>query len=120
MPMRIQPPAKRLSAYIGENDHYNGKPLYSALVESARTAGCAGATVLRGIEGYGATSRIHASHLLRMSSDLPVVVHVVDTEARITAIAEVFATMVGDGLITVEDVEVVAYRGGLTGGPDRG
>lgn len=117
--MQIQPPARRLSAYVGENDHYNGKALYSALVESARTAGCAGATVLRGIEGFGATSRIHASHLLRMSSDLPVVVQVIDTEPRITALAEVFAAMVGDGLITVEDVQVVAYRGGITGGPER-
>ena len=110
--------AKRLSAYIGENDMYeDGKPLYSAMVESARTAGCAGATVLRGIEGFGATSRIHAAHDLRMSSDLPVVVTVVDEEFRITALAEVFAAMAGNGLITVEDVEVVYYRGAVTDGP---
>ncbi len=113
-------PAKKLSAYIGENDTYDGKPLFSALVEAARTAGCAGATVLRGIEGFGATSRIHAAHLLRMSSDLPVVVVVVDKAGRITGLAELFAAMVGDGLITVEDAEVVAYRGGITGGPEAG
>jgi uncharacterized protein len=107
--------AKRLSAYIGENDMYDdGKPLYSAMVESARTAGCAGATVLRGIEGFGATSRIHAAHDLRMSSDLPVVVTVIDEDFRITALAEVFAAMAGNGLITVENVDVVYYRGGVT------
>lgn len=108
-------PAKRLSAYIGENDIYDdGKPLYSAMVESARTAGCAGATVLRGIEGFGATSRIHAAHDLRMSSDLPVVVTVIDEDFRITALAEVFAAMAGNGLVTVEDVTVVYYKGGVT------
>lgn len=111
--------AKKLSAYIGENDHYDGKPLYSALVETARSQGSAGATVLRGIEGFGATSRIHTEHLLRMSSDLPVVVTVIDAEFRIQALAEVFKAMVGDGLITIEDVHVVAYRGGVTGGPTR-
>lgn len=115
--MDITGPAKKLSAYIGENDHYDGKPLYSAMVETARTAGCAGATVLRGIEGFGATSRIHTEHLLRMSSDLPVVVVVIDAGFRIAALAEVFSAMVGDGLVTIEDVEVVTYRGGVTGGP---
>jgi PII-like signaling protein len=109
--------AKRLSAYIGENDSYNGRPLYTALVEAARTAGCAGATVLRGVEGFGATSRIHADHNLRMSSDLPVVVQIIDEETRIIALSEVFRAMVGDGLITLEDIVVVQYRGGVTGGP---
>ncbi len=108
-------PAKRLSAYIGENDHYEGKPLYSALVAAARTAGCSGSTVLRGIEGFGATSRIHTEHMLRFSSDLPVVVHVVDVDYRITALAEVFRAMVGNGLITIEDVVVVQYQGDVAG-----
>ena len=110
--------AKKLSAYIGENDSYNGRPLYTALVEAARTAGCAGATVLRGVDGFGATSRIHAAHNLRMSSDLPVVVQVIDSEDRIIALSEVFRAMVGDGLITLEDIFVVQYRGGVTGGPE--
>jgi uncharacterized protein len=109
--------AKRLSAYIGENDTYNGRPLFTALVEAARTAGCAGATVLRGVNGFGATSRTHAAHNLRMSSDLPVVVEVIDSETNIIALAEVFRAMVGDGLITLEDIFVVQYRGGVTGGP---
>ncbi|GAB4283316.1 MAG: DUF190 domain-containing protein [Coriobacteriia bacterium] len=107
-------PAKRLMAYVSENETYEGKPLYSALVDQARKSGCGGATVLRGIEGFGATSVIHAEHLLRMSSDLPVVVCVIDEEHRIAALAEVFGAMVGDGLITIEDVTVLAYRGGKT------
>jgi PII-like signaling protein len=115
--MSLEGPAKKLSAYIGENDMYDGKPLYTALVEAARTAGCAGATVLRGIEGFGATSRIHAAHMLRMSSDLPVVVQAIDVDHRIIALAEVFKAMVGDGLVTVEDIKVIQYRGGVTGGP---
>jgi PII-like signaling protein len=105
-------PAKKLSAYIGENCTYDGKPLYQALVEAARTAGCSGATVLRGITGFGATSRCVAKHKLRMSEDLPVVVQVIDVDFRITALAEVFKAKVGDGLITVEDVVVLQYRGG--------
>ena len=109
--------AKKLSAYIGENDQYDGRPLYTALVEAARTAGCAGATVLRGVDGFGATSRIHAAHNLRMSSDLPVVVQVIDADSRIIALSEMFRAMVGDGLITLEDIFVVQYRGGVTGGP---
>lgn len=113
--MNIEGRAKRLAAYIGENDRYEDKPLYEALVEAARTAGCAGATVLRGIEGFGATSRMHGAHRLRMSEDLPLVVQVIDVEHRIIALTEVFKAMVGDGLLTLEDLQVVQYRGGVTG-----
>jgi PII-like signaling protein len=113
----IEGAAKKLSAYIGENDEYDGKPLYTALVEAARKSGCGGATVLRGISGFGATSRIYARHDLRMSSDLPVVVQVIDVEHKILALTEVFRVMVGDGLVTIETVEVIQYRGGVTGGP---
>jgi PII-like signaling protein len=105
-------PAKKLSAYIGENCVYDGRPLYQALVEAARTAGCAGATVLRGITGFGATSRCEGKYKLRMSQDLPVVVQVIDLDYRIAALAEVFRAMVGDGLVTIEDIVVVQYRGG--------
>ncbi|MBE0476495.1 MAG: DUF190 domain-containing protein [Coriobacteriia bacterium] len=110
--------ALRLSAYVGESDTYDDRPLYVALVEQARAAGCAGATVLRGITGFGATSRLHARYDLRMSADLPLVVTVIDVESRIVALAEVFGAMVSDGLITLEEVEVVMYRGGVTGGPE--
>lgn len=115
--MALTGQAKKLSVYVGEADQYDGRPLYEALVEQARIAGCAGATVLRGVSGYGATSREHAKHGMRMSVDLPLLVHVIDTPDRITALAEVYGAMVSDGMITVEDVNVLVYRGGVTGGP---
>jgi uncharacterized protein len=115
--MEIVGAAKKLSAYVGENNTYDGRPLYRALVEAARKAGCAGGTVLRGIDGFGATSRIHGEHALRMSQDLPVVVVVIDSETRIVALAEVFKAMVGDGLVTMEDCQVLQYRGGVASGP---
>ncbi len=117
--MTLSGPAKKLSVYIGEADRYEDKPLYQALVEQARIAGCAGATVLRGVSGFGATSREHIKHGIRMSVDLPLMVHVIDVPDRITALAEVYGAMVSDGLIIVEDVNVIMYRGGMTGGPDR-
>lgn len=116
--MTLSGRAKRLSAHIGEADRYEDRPLYEALLESARMAGCAGATALRGMGGFGATSRQHAKHGVRMSVDLPVVVQVVDEPDRITALAEVYSAMIGNGLILVEDVNVLVYRGGTTGGPD--
>jgi len=109
--MRMEKNAKKLSVYIGEADRYDDKPLYEALIETARTAGCAGASVMRGVSGYGATSREHAKHGLRMSVDLPLMVHVIDAPDRITALAELYSTMIGSGLITVEDVNVLVYRG---------
>ncbi len=116
--MTLTGTAKKLSAYIGEADLYDGRPLHEALVEQARIAGCAGATVLRGVAGFGATSREHAKHGMRMSVDLPLVVHVIDVPDKITALAEMYGAMIGDGLVTVEDVRVLMYRGGETGGPD--
>jgi PII-like signaling protein len=109
-------PAKKLSAYIGEQCTYDGRPLYQALVEAARKAGCAGSTVLRGITGFGATSRCEGKYELRMSQDLPVVVQVIDY--RIAALAEVFRAMVGDGLVTIEDIVVIQYRGGVATEPE--
>ena len=104
--------AKKLSVYIGEADTYDGKPLWEALLDQARSAGCAGASVLRGYGGFGATSRAHAKHGTRMSMDLPLMIHVIDTPDKITALAEVYDAMIGAGLITVEDVTVLTYRGG--------
>jgi PII-like signaling protein len=103
---------KKLSAYVGEDEHYEGKALYQALIEQARVQGCAGATALRGLAGYGASSRDVAKHGLRMSSDIPVVVSVVDEAVRITALAEVWAAMMPAGLLTIEDVNVALYCGG--------
>ena len=102
--------AKKLSAYVGEDEHYEDRQLYQALIDQARVQGCAGATALRGLAGYGASSRDVAKHGLRMSSDIPVVVSVIDEPVRITALAEVWAAMMPAGMITMEDVNVALYR----------
>lgn len=111
MTRNLEGNAKRLSAYVGEDEMYHDRPLYQALVDQARTQGCAGATALRGMVGFGASSRDIAKHGLRMSTDCPVVVSVVDDSVRITALAEVWSAMLPAGLIIVEDVHVVLYCG---------
>lgn len=103
--------AKRIAAYVGEDEIYEDRPLYQALVEQARIQGMAGATALRGMVGFGASSRDVIKHGLRMSTDCPVMVSVIDEPNRISALAEVWSAMVGNGLITIEDVGVIAYRG---------
>lgn len=104
--------AKRLCAYVGEDEIYDdGKPLYQALVDQARAQGCAGATALRGMAGFGGASRDVAKHGLRMSTDRPVLVTVIDEALHITALAEVWTAMVPSGLITIEDIFVVHYAG---------
>ena len=97
--------------FIGESDHWHGKPLYEAIVLRAREEGIAGATVVRGIEGYGATSHLRTTRLLELSSDLPVVIEIVDHTDRIDAFMPKLDEMVGDGLVTTERVHVVTYRG---------
>lgn len=109
--MRIDGPALLVRIYVGEADHDGGKPLYQAIVELLRARGLAGATVLRGIEGFGANARLHTTRLLRLSEDLPVLIEAVDAEDRIRAILPELDEIVGDGLITLEKVEVLAYRG---------
>lgn len=108
---QVQGPGKRITAYVGEDEQYDGKPLYQALIEQARIQGLAGATALRGMAGFGASSRDIAKHGLRMSSDLPVLVMAVDDAIRVTALAEVWTAMVPSGLIVMEDCSIVAYRG---------
>jgi len=109
--MRIEGPALLVRIYVGEADHRNGKPLYQAIVTFLRDRGMAGTTVLRGIEGFGANARLHTTRILRLSEDLPILIEVVDSEARIREILPELDAMVGDGLITLEKVEVLAYRG---------
>lgn len=101
-----------LRIYIGESDTFDGRPLYRAIVEELRKAGLAGATVLRGIEGFGKSSRLHTAHILRLSEDLPIVIECVDTLERIESIFPTLDTMIGDGLVTMERVEVRVYRAG--------
>ncbi|MET9452309.1 DUF190 domain-containing protein [Streptomyces cinerochromogenes] len=103
-------PALRLTVYVGENDTWHHKPLYSEIVHRAHAAGLAGASVFRGIEGYGASARIHTSRLLSLSEDLPVAVVVVDTEDRVRAFLPQLDELVGEGLVTLEECEVVLPR----------
>ncbi|MCZ6696205.1 MAG: DUF190 domain-containing protein [Acidobacteria bacterium] len=101
---------KLLRVFIGENDKYEGQPLYEWIVRKAREHGLAGATVLRGLEGFGAHSRLHTAKILRLSSDLPIVVEIVDTEEKIESFLPRIEVAVGEGLATVERVEVRFYR----------
>ena len=116
--MRIDGPALLARIYIGEADQHHGRPLYQAIVELLRERGIAGATVLRGIEGYGAKARLHTARILRLSEDLPILIEVVDREDRLRAILPELDALVVDGLITLESIEVIAYRGTPPG--DRG
>jgi PII-like signaling protein len=105
-----------LRVFIGESDRLDGKPLYEAIVRKTRELGVAGATVLRGTEGFGAHSVIHKAHLLEMSSDLPVVIEIVDSADKIHALVPHLDGMVTEGMITMENVRILAYRGGGGGG----
>ena len=105
---------KLLRIFIGENDRHEGLPLYEWIVRQARENGLAGATVLRGLEGYGAHSRLHKAKILRLSSDLPLVVEIVDTEEKIQSFLPLIDDAVSEGLATVERVEVHFYRSGNT------
>jgi uncharacterized protein len=97
--------------HIGEGDHFAGKPLYEAIVHLLRERQFAGATVTRAIMGFGANARIHTDKVLRLSVDLPIVVECVDSEENIEAILPELDKMIGGGLITLEKVRVIAYRG---------
>lgn len=109
--MKLEGEGKLVRVFVGESDSWHGKPLYEAVVERIREAGLAGATVLRGMEGFGASSRLHTARILRLSVDLPILIEVVDTEDRIDAILPLLDEMVGDGLVTVEKVHIITYRG---------
>lgn len=102
-------PARRLTIYIGEGDRWQGKPLYEAIVLAARELHMAGATVLRGPMGFGADSRIHTTKILRLSEDLPIVVIIIDSAAKIDALRPRLEQMVRGGLVTVEDAGVLIY-----------
>jgi PII-like signaling protein len=96
--------------YISESDTWEGRPLYEAIVQRLRERGIAGATVLRGIEGYGKRSVLHTTRILRLSEDLPIVVEVVDRVDRLRAVLPELDSMVADGMITLQPVEVIVYR----------
>jgi uncharacterized protein len=113
--MTLPKDGKLLRIFIGENDKHEGLPLYEWIVRKARETGLAGATVLRGLEGYGARSRLHTAKILRLSSDLPIVVEIVDTTEKIESFLPLIDDAIGEGLATVEKVEVRFYRSGKPG-----
>jgi PII-like signaling protein len=108
--MNLPTDSTLLRIFIGESDRYDGKPLYEALVLKAREHGLAGATVLRSPMGFGATSRLHTAKILRLSGDLPMIVEIVDEEAKINTFLPVLEGMMGGGLVTLENVRVIHYR----------
>ena len=109
--MRIEGPAVRLTVFVGADDTWHRKPLYTEIVHRAHAAGLAGATVLRGIEGFGKSSHIHTTRILSLSEDLPVVVVIVDVEERVRPFLVELEELVTEGLVTVEPVEVVHHAG---------
>ena len=109
--MQLPEDAELLRVFIGESDKFEGRPLYQAIVEEARRLGLAGATVTRGLMGFGVHSRLHTVKVLRLSEDLPIVVEIVDKPGRIESFLPTLDGMVGDGLITLEKIKEIAYRG---------
>ena len=109
--MQIPHDAVLLRIFIGESDRWHGQPLYEAIVLKAREMHLAGATVLRGPMGFGKSSRLHTAKILRLSFDLPLVIEIVDSEEKIQAFLPVLNEMMGGGLLTMEKVKVIEYRG---------
>jgi hypothetical protein len=110
--MKTPTTGKLLRVFVGESDRWHGKPLYQAIVERARDFGLAGATVIRGAMGFGKHSRIHTAHILSLSTDLSVLVEIVDTEDKIAEFLPMLDEMVEEGLVTTERVEVIRYVAG--------
>jgi len=110
--VRLEGEGTLLRIFIGESDSWHGRPLYGAIVRRLRTDGIAGATVIRAIEGFGARSHLHTTRLLRLSEDVPLIIEVVDRAENVERVLPTIEHMVEDGLVTVEPVEVISYRGG--------
>jgi uncharacterized protein len=99
-----------LRIFIGESDRYENMPLYEWIVRKARSENMAGATVLRGLEGFGADSRMHTAKILRLSQDLPIIIELVDTEEKIQNLVSLIDDKIKEGLVTVENIEIRFYR----------
>lgn len=110
--MQLPQDSLLLRIFIGESDRFERRPLYEAIVLKAREAGLAGATVLRSPMGYGANSRLHTAKILRLSGDLPMIIEIVDEEAKINSFLPVLDAMMGGGLVTLEKIKVIHYRHG--------
>jgi len=113
--MKLPSEAQLLRVFIGESDRHDGRPLHEEIVKAARRKGMAGATVLRGILGFGANSRIHTAKILRLSEDLPLIVEIVDTPEKIEDFLPELDGMIKEGLITLEKAQVIAYRHNRSG-----
>jgi PII-like signaling protein len=109
--MKLEGPQKRLTIFIGEADHHGHTPLATEIVHRAQQAGLAGASVFRGVEGFGASNHIHTTRILSLSDDLPLAIVIVDTEERIRAFLVDLDELITEGLVIVDDVEVVKYVG---------
>lgn len=108
--MQLPEDALLLRVFIGESDHHKGKPLYEQIVLKARELNLAGATVLRGVMGFGADSRIHTAKFLELSVDMPMVIEIVDTEQNIDKLMPFIDETVTEGLVTLEKMRVIKYR----------
>lgn len=108
--MTLPSSGQLLRIYIGESDRWHHQPLYEAIVCKARETGLAGATVVRGVMGFGASSRLHTAKILRLSMDLPLLIEIVDTPEKITAFLPILDEMVTEGLVTLEEVRILHYR----------
>lgn len=112
LPMHTNSDGVLLRIFIGESDHYDKKPLYEAVLQKARELGLSGATVLQGAMGFGAHSVVHSDKILAMSSDLPIIIEMVDSREKLDRLLPHLDQMVAEGMITMEDVKVIAYRHG--------
>ncbi len=110
--MKLEGTGKLLRIFIGESDRHGMQPLSTAIVLAARRAGLSGATVFKGIEGYGAHSVVHAARVFDLSTDLPILIELVDTEAKVRAFLPVLDDLVHEGLVTLETVEIIQYKAG--------
>ncbi len=111
--MKLPSEGKLLRIFIGDSDRFEGRPLYEWLVIRAKEQGLAGATVLRGLMGFGANSRVHTAKIMRLSEDLPIIIEVVDTEEKIRAFLSDIEGVIKEGLVTIEKADVQIYRSSI-------
>jgi PII-like signaling protein len=109
--MRLEGHQKRLTIFVGESDHHGHTPLATEIVQRAHRAGLAGASVFRGVEGYGASNHIHTTRILSLSDDLPIAIIIVDTEEAIQRFVPELDELITEGLVILDDVEVMKYVG---------
>lgn len=109
--MKLEGHQRRLTIFIGESDHHGHTPLATEIVQRAHQAGLAGASVFRGVEGYGASNHIHTTRILSLSDDLPIAVVIVDSDERIQSFVPELDELISEGLVIIDDVEVLRYIG---------